>query len=108
MFFNGNTNHDREIRFLNYQTDPDKGNMTPQQWSDAQGPKNSPMKKLSPDEQAARKKLHTRSANWTPDDDQMPATIRERAKSDTGPKFTGYWKGTNKGKPGNKMVGSTS
>jgi hypothetical protein len=23
----------------------------------------------------------------------------------TGPKFTGYWKGTDKEKPGNKMVG---
>jgi hypothetical protein len=30
------------------------------------------------------------------------------AEGETGPKFTGYWKGTNKGKPGNKMVGSTS
>ena len=206
MFFNGNTNHDREIRFLNYETDPDKGDMTPQQWSDAQGPKNSPMKKLSPDEQAARKKLPLRTANWTPDDDKMPATIEAiRAKhgvtesettsqtpaqqqvnaalekgakawqaqgykliyadidkivgmkpdgtimfngnsqnrirqlltlggmpgakimstrtqgvgkstqttqntmatkeSESGPEFTGYWKGTDKGKPGNKMVG---
>lgn len=24
---------------------------------------------------------------------------------ETGPKFTGYWKGTDKGKPGKKMVG---
>jgi hypothetical protein len=28
------------------------------------------------------------------------------AKGETGPKFTGYWKGTDKGKPGKKMVGS--
>ena len=103
MFFNGNTNHDREIRFLNYETDPNKGDMTPQQWSDAQGPKNSPMKKLSPDEQAARKKLPLRTANWTPDDDKMPAT---QEGQETGPKFTGYWKGKDKGKPGKKMVGS--
>jgi len=27
-------------------------------------------------------------------------------KHPNGPKFTGYWKGTDKGKPGNKMVGS--
>ena len=27
-------------------------------------------------------------------------------ESETGPKFTGYWKGTDKGKPGKKMVGS--
>jgi hypothetical protein len=27
-------------------------------------------------------------------------------ESSTGPKFTGYWKGTDKGKPGKKMVGS--
>ena len=27
------------------------------------------------------------------------------AEGETGPKFTGYWKGKNKGKPGNKMVG---
>jgi hypothetical protein len=27
-------------------------------------------------------------------------------KGETGPKFTGYWKGTDKGKPGKKMVGS--
>ena len=26
-------------------------------------------------------------------------------EGETGPKFTGYWKGKNKGKPGNKMVG---
>jgi hypothetical protein len=30
-------------------------------------------------------------------------SVRESSK--TGPKFTGYWKGKNKGKPGNKMVG---
>jgi hypothetical protein len=77
MFYNGNTNHDREIRYLNYQTDSDAKGMTPQQWSDAQGPKNSPMKTLTPDEIAARKKLPVRSANWTPDDDQLPATVRE-------------------------------
>lgn len=102
MFFNGNTNHDREIRYLNYQTDSSAEGMTPQQWSDAQGPKNSPMKTLTPDQQAARKKLPLRTANWTPDDDKMPATIEGQ---ETGPKFTGYYKGTDKGKPGKKMVG---
>jgi RNA polymerase sigma factor (sigma-70 family) len=30
---------------------------------------------------------------------------RIREGGETGPKFTGYWKGTDKGKPGNKMVG---
>jgi hypothetical protein len=30
-------------------------------------------------------------------------SVAENSK--TGPKFTGYWKGTNKGKPGKKMVG---
>lgn len=30
-------------------------------------------------------------------------SVKESSK--TGPKFTGYWKGKNKGKPGNKMVG---
>ena len=104
MFFNGNTNHDREIRYLNYQTDSDAKGMTPQQWSDAQGPKNSPMKTLTPDQQAARKKIPLRTANWHPDDDNMPQSKFE-SKDKTGPKFTGYWKGTNKGKPGNKMVG---
>lgn len=105
MFFNGNTNHDREIRYLNYQTDSSAKNMTPQEWSAQQGPKNSPMKALTPDQQAARAKLPLRTANWHPDDDRMPATIREKAKDETGPKFTGYWKGTDKGKPGKKMVG---
>lgn len=104
MFFNGNTNHDREIRYLNYQTDSDAKGMTPQQWSDAQGPKNSPMKTLTPDQQAARKKIPLRTANWHPDDDNMPQSKFE-SKDKTGPKFTGYWKGTNKGKPGKKMVG---
>ena len=104
MFFNGNTNHDREIRYLNYQTDSDAKGMTPQQWSDAQGPKNSPMKTLTPDQQAARKKIPLRTANWHPDDDNMPQSKFE-SKDKTGPKFTGYWKGTNKGKPGNKIVG---
>jgi hypothetical protein len=105
MFFNGNTNHDREIRYLNYQTDSSAKNMTPQEWSAQQGPKNSPMKALTPDQQAARAKLPLRTANWHPDDDRMPATIREKAKDETGTKFTGYWKGTDKGKPGKKMVG---
>ena len=27
------------------------------------------------------------------------------SKEETGPKFTGYWKGKDKGKPGKKMVG---
>jgi hypothetical protein len=31
---------------------------------------------------------------------------KTEAKGGTGPKFTGYWKGTDKGKPGDKMVGS--
>ena len=30
---------------------------------------------------------------------------RTEASGETGPKFTGYWKGKDKGKPGNKMVG---
>ena len=32
--------------------------------------------------------------------------VAETAKKSTGPKFTGYWKGTDKGTPGNKMVGT--
>jgi len=31
---------------------------------------------------------------------------KTEAKGETGPKFTGYWMGTDKGKPGKKMVGS--
>jgi len=30
---------------------------------------------------------------------------KTEAKGQTGPKFTGYWKGTDKGPPGNKLVG---
>ena len=30
---------------------------------------------------------------------------KTEAKGETGPKFTGYWKGTDKGTPGKKMVG---
>ena len=30
---------------------------------------------------------------------------RTEASGETGPKFTGYWKGKDKGKPGNKLVG---
>ena len=30
----------------------------------------------------------------------------EETKGETGPKFTGHWKGKDKGKPGKKMVGS--
>jgi hypothetical protein len=32
-------------------------------------------------------------------------TMKSAAKAPTGPKFTGYWKGTDKRTPGNKMVG---
>ena len=42
-------------------------------------------------------------------DESMPGiaegTMKSSTKKSTGPKFTGYWKGKNKGTPGNKMVG---
>jgi hypothetical protein len=31
--------------------------------------------------------------------------VEETVEKDEGPKFTGYWKGKDKGKPGKKMVG---
>jgi hypothetical protein len=34
------------------------------------------------------------------------SAMSDAEKQPSGPKFTGYWKGTDKGKPGNKMVGS--
>lgn len=34
--------------------------------------------------------------------------VAETVKKSTGPKFTGYWKGTDKGTPGNKMVGGAA
>lgn len=46
-----------------------------------------------------------------PNEPLDPATIKLKPsdrlrEGETGPKFTGYWKGKDKGKPGNKMVGS--
>jgi hypothetical protein len=34
-------------------------------------------------------------------------TMTTAATHDSGPEFTGYWKGTDKGTPGNKMVGAS-
>jgi hypothetical protein len=39
---------------------------------------------------------------------QTEGTMSDAEKESEGPKFTGYWKGTDKGRPGNKMVGSGS
>ena len=36
----------------------------------------------------------------------VPAKGVKESEKETGPKFTGYWKGTDKGNPGKKMVGS--
>ena len=32
-------------------------------------------------------------------------SMKSSEKESSGPKFTGYWKGTDKGRPGKKMVG---
>jgi hypothetical protein len=40
-----------------------------------------------------------------PDDKKTESAMSDAEKNQSGPKFTGYWKGTDKGKPGNKMVG---
>ena len=40
------------------------------------------------------------------DQDKEDFLKTDTKESKTGPKFTGYWKGKDKGKPGNKMVGS--
>lgn len=37
--------------------------------------------------------------------DLLEGTMKSAEKQSTGPKFTGYWKGKNKGTPGSKMVG---
>ena len=40
------------------------------------------------------------------DNKEVPeGTMTDAEKDERGPKFTGYWKGTDKGRPGKKMVG---
>jgi len=41
-----------------------------------------------------------------PTDKKTESAMSNAENNPRGPKFTGYWKGTDKGKPGNKMVGS--
>ena len=38
--------------------------------------------------------------------DLSEGSMADAEKHSTGPEFTGYWKGTDKGRPGKKMVGS--